>query len=256
MFLFCFIQNVKHLNYLCPIVYLFRLSPCNMSKKNKLARFAENKTFPHLFQVSWEQISNGPFTMRGQWREQFFRNNHPIVLELGCGKGEYTVGLAQASPDFNYIGIDIKGARLWRGCKTIQEQNITNAAFIRTKIQHLEHFFAKDEVQEIWITFPDPQPRSSKENKRLTSPVFLSRYRNILSENGIIHLKTDDTALYEYSLEVFENENIRVLENYSDLYNSDCCGKAVEISTFYEKIWRSQGAAIKYIRGQFAGSNG
>ncbi len=220
-----------------------------MSKKNKLARFAENATFPHLFQVSFHDIQQSEFPLKGKWCTEFFQNQNPIVLELGCGKGEYTVGMATENPNINHIGIDIKGARLWRGCKTIQENSLTNAAFIRTKIQNIPHFFSSGEVQEIWITFPDPQPGLSRERKRLTSPGFINRYRQVISGNGIIHLKTDDTDLYEYTLGVFNSEKIEILDYTDDLHNSNHQGYASRITTFYEKIWLKQGSKIKYIKG-------
>jgi tRNA (guanine-N7-)-methyltransferase len=220
-----------------------------MSKKNKLARFAENATFPHLFQVSFHDLQQNSFPLKGNWGADFFLNNNPIVLELGCGKGEYTVGMASENLNINHIGIDIKGARLWRGCKTIQESGLTNAAFIRTKIQNITHLFANDEVQEIWITFPDPQPGLSRERKRLTAPGFINKYRQIISPEGIIHLKTDDTNLYQYTLEVFDSESIEIIEHTDDLHNINHQGYASQITTFYEKIWLKQGAKIKYIKG-------
>jgi tRNA (guanine-N7-)-methyltransferase len=218
-----------------------------MSKKRKLERFAENETFTNMFQLSFEQLSQQPFPLKGNWNSQFFSNDNPIVLELGCGKGEYTVGLARKYPDKNFIGMDIKGARMWRGCKTSQTENLGNVAFIRTRIEFLEYFFATNEVDEIWITFPDPQPRSSREKKRLTSPRFLKRYRNVAKPDGVIHLKTDDDQLYLYTLEVIQNENLRVIANSSDIHNDPGIAEVAEITTYYEKIWLSKGLSIKYI---------
>ena len=171
--------------------------------KNKLQRFAENLTFDNFFQPTYDEISTGYF-LKGKWASDFFKNNNPIVLELGCGKGEYSVGLARRYPDKNFIGLDIKGARMWRGCKTAVDENIQNIAFLRTRIELIEHYFAENEISEIWITFPDPQPRRIKENKRLTSPAFLKRYASILKKDLIIHLKTDAFLLYFYTMEIIK----------------------------------------------------
>ncbi len=225
-----------------------------MSKKKKLARFAENETFPHLFQVSFNEINEKPFHLKGLWKSEYFGNNNPLVIELGCGKGEYTVGMARSNPECNYIGIDIKGARLWKGCKCVEEEKLINVAFIRTKIQNIEQFFAPGEVQEIWITFPDPQPGLARERKRLTSPWFINRYKNILGESGLIHLKTDDMNLYDYTLDVFRSEKIDLIFSVNDLHKSDYKGLANSITTYYEKIWLDQGSAIKYLLGK-TGSN-
>lgn len=216
--------------------------------KNKLLRFQENRTFSHLIQVSHEDLKRAPFYLKGKWREKYFRNQNPLVLELGCGKGEYTTGLAGKYPYKNFIGIDIKGARLWRGCKTTKEMRLDNVAFIRSRIQHIEEFFAEGEVDEIWITFPDPQPRQSKAKKRLTSPEFLEKYRNIMKKDGVINLKTDDKPLYQYTLSVIEDKKLNLINNDDDLYRNDHEGDAKEIKTFYEKIWLSKGSSIKYIK--------
>lgn len=218
-----------------------------MGKKKKLARFAENETFPHLFQVTWAELQNNPFSMQGKWHKEFFRNNLPIVLEVGCGKGEYTVGLAAKNPDKNFIGIDIKGARLWKGCKAVQQEAMTNVAFIRTRIQNIDQLFAPDEVSEIWITFPDPQPGDARERKRLTSPWFINRYRKIMVNNGLIHLKTDDDTLYHYSRDTFASEKMEEIVAFEDLDLSGFKGDATDITTYYEQIWRSKGLKIKYL---------
>ncbi len=215
--------------------------------KKKLFHFQENKTFPHLFQPYYKELLDG-FPLKALWNKNFFGNDHPIVLELGCGKGEYTVGLAQRYPSKNFIGIDLKGARLWRGCKTVDEEKIPNAAFIRTRVDHLEKFFTHDEVSEIWITFPDPQP--GKERKRLTSPVFIDKYRNILTDDGIIHLKTDDPAFYQYTMEVIAEQGHPVLYTTDDLYHSDFKEDVISIRTFYEGIWLEQGKKICYVKYQ------
>ncbi|MED9963125.1 MAG: tRNA (guanosine(46)-N7)-methyltransferase TrmB [Bacteroidales bacterium] len=215
--------------------------------KNKLARFAENETFANLFQLTYEQITKEGFALKGKWNEDFFKNDNPIVLELGCGKGEYTVGLAKKYPNKNFIGIDIKGARLWRGCKTSNEDKMTNVAFVRTHIQMIESYFAQNEVSEIWITFPDPQLK--KPNKRLTCERFLSLYKNILKSEGIVHLKTDSQELYEYTKdEVLIPSKREILYNTNDLYNSDFKEDVIEIQTFYESMYLKIGKPITYLK--------
>ncbi len=215
--------------------------------KNKLARFAENETFANLFQLTYEQITKEGFALKGKWNEEFFKNDNPIVLELGCGKGEYTVGLAKKYPNKNFIGIDIKGARLWRGCKTSNEDSMTNVAFVRTHIQMIESYFAENEVSEIWITFPDPQLK--KPNKRLTCERFLKLYNNILKQDGIVHLKTDSKELYDYTLEeVLQPSKREILYSTSDLYNSDFKEDVIEIQTFYESMYLKIGKPITYLK--------
>ncbi|MBQ2396397.1 MAG: tRNA (guanosine(46)-N7)-methyltransferase TrmB [Bacteroidales bacterium] len=215
--------------------------------KNKLARFAENETFANLFQLTYEQITKEGFALKGKWNKEFFKNDNPIVLELGCGKGEYTVGLAKKYPNKNFIGIDIKGARLWRGCKTSNEDKMTNVAFVRTHIQMIESYFAQNEVSEIWITFPDPQLK--KPNKRLTCERFLSLYKNILKSEGIVHLKTDSQELYEFTKdEVLIPTKREILYNTNDLYNSDFKEDVIEIQTFYEAMYLKIGKPITYLK--------
>lgn len=216
--------------------------------KKKQKRFDESRSFPNYFQPQYKEIING-FPLKGKWNQNFFKNNNPICLELGCGKGEYTIALAQKYPDRNFIGIDIKGARLWRGCKTSIEEKMQNVAFIRAKIELIEHFFEKKEISEIWITHPDPQPRKSRAKKRLTSPRFLNRYLKILKENSIIHLKTDDTLLYEYTLAVAKENKHKILFETADLYALNPKEEDVMITqTFYEKIFLEEGKKIKYLR--------
>lgn len=215
--------------------------------KNKLERFEENLTFPNLFQVSYEFLQQNTFHLRGKWNTDFFKNDNPIVLELGCGKGEYTVNLAKKYPNKNFIGIDIKGARLWRGCKTSNEDKMTNVAFLRTRIQLIEQFFAQNEVSEIWITFPDPQLK--KPNKRLTCERFLSYYKNIAKTNTVIHLKTDSYELYDYTLnEVIPQGNYKVLFNADDLYSSDFQDDVKSVRTFYEQMFLNEGKKITYLQ--------
>ena len=213
--------------------------------KNKLKRFAENETFENLFQHNQFDVRNEPFPLKGRWLSNYFKNDHPIVLELGCGRGEYTIGLAQRFPDKNFIGIDRKGARIWRGCKDAIEQNLKNVAFLRIKIEDIEHYFSSDEVHEIWVTFPDPQLR--KERRRLISPNFVSKYKKILDPSGIIHLKTDSRELYEYVVETAPTEKWEILENIPDIYASNTNSVLTEIQTFYEKKWLLEGKPISYV---------
>lgn len=187
--------------------------------------------------------------MKGKWNSHFFKNSNPLVLELACGKGEYTVGLAKKYPKQNFIGIDLKGNRLWRGAKTALEEKIQNAAFLRSRIDFIEKAFEQNEVSEIWITFPDPQPK--KENKRLTSPLFLMRYKNVLPKNGIIHLKTDSRELYDFTLEVIASGKHTLLESTEDLYanlDSDSKVDAASQQTYYEKIFTKLGKKICYVK--------
>ncbi|MBI2269509.1 MAG: tRNA (guanosine(46)-N7)-methyltransferase TrmB [Bacteroidetes bacterium] len=220
--------------------------------KKKLQRFAEVAAFPHVFEFGFPQIKEG-FRLKGKWSTDFFKNDQPIVVELGCGKGEYTVGLAQKYPARNFIGVDIKGNRIWRGAKTVLENKINNAAFLRTRIDFIESCFKQDEVSEIWITFPDPQPQLSRERKRLTSPKFLDRYKNVLKPGGIIHLKTDNKSLWEYTLEVIRENKYQLLVSTSDLYSSGSpeLVDAASIQTFYENLFSKQGFKICYLSFRF-----
>lgn len=222
-----------------------------MSKKNKLQKFEENKTFDNLFQYSYEMIMDGGFPLQGKWHSDFFHNDNPIVLELGCGKGEYTVGLARVHRDINYIGVDIKGARIWRGLTQAREEGLDNVAFIRARIDQIEHFFAPDEVSEIWVTFPDPHPGEGERNARhrLTSREFLQRYRKFVKHDGILNLKTDSPIMYEFTLhDVIEQENLPLLYATNDLYANADDLEVKSIRTFYEQMWLDQGLTIKYLR--------
>ena len=226
-----------------------------MSGKRKLAQFAEMKTFPNVSEVSYAEVMNQNHDLKGNWAREIFQNNNPIVLELGCGKGEYAVGMARKYPSRNFIGVDIKGARMWRGAKTALEEKIENVYFLRSRIEFIDSFFAPNEVDEIWITFPDPQPRESREKKRLTSPRFINRYLNFLKKDGIIHLKTDAHALYEYSLDTATEMGFPVLAKTANLYSElhtleldDLEKEVLSIPTFYEKMFSEKGHDICYLK--------
>lgn len=214
--------------------------------KNKLAKFAQMEEYPHVFQYPWARISQESFPLKGSWRRDFFGNDNPIVLELGCGKGEYAVGLAERFPDKNFIGVDIKGARMWTGAKDSYERGLKNVAFLRTEIELLEHFFSQGEVDEIWITFPDPQMK--KVSKRLTGTRFIEGYLRVLRDKGIIHLKTDSPFLYHYTKAMIEENNLPVLQETSDLYAGDIVSDILDIKTYYEQQWLARGLTIKYIQ--------
>jgi tRNA (guanine-N7-)-methyltransferase len=214
--------------------------------KKKLAHFAENLTFKHLFQNPQPDF-NDEFALKGKWKTNYFQNDHPLTLELGCGKGEYTVNLATLNPGRNFIGIDIKGARMWKGCKMVQEMELKNVAFIRTRIEYIEYFFGENEIDEIWITFPDPQPQSNRKRKRLTSPLFLNRYKRFLKPGGVIHLKTDNPGLYDFTLGIIEEEKHGLLFSSDDIYSLQQPHEATTIQTFYEAIYRKNNIPIKYI---------
>lgn len=218
--------------------------------KNKLKKFAEMETFHNVFQCGAREMVEGhPVTqMAGRWRELYFKNSNPIVLELGCGRGEYTVGLAQRDPEKNYIGIDIKGARMWAGAKQAELDGMKNVAFLRCNIEMLCNFFAENEVDEIWITFPDPQMK--KATKRLTSTFFMQRYRQVLRPNGLIHLKTDSQFLYTYTQILVRENQYNILVDTNNLYHtipSANIEKARCLQTHYEKQWLDRGLTIKYI---------
>lgn len=218
--------------------------------KNKLKRFAENKTFGNVFQPAREEMISG-FEMKGNWNEDFFKNEHPIVLELGCGKGEYTVALAEKFPEKNFIGIDIKGARFWRGAKTAIEENLCNVAFLRTQIELIDFAFGENEISEIWITFPDPQIKFKRTKHRLTHPGFLRKYDKILNENGFIHLKTDSEFLHGYTHGVIQSERHNVLISSHNVYhpdNKELPDEITSVQTFYENKFLEENKNITYIR--------
>lgn len=217
-----------------------------MSGKDKLRKFRENESFSCLLQPATEEVLGTDYRLKGRWGKEFFRNDNPIVLELGCGKGEYTVGLAEMNPGTNYIGMDIKGARLWKGAKYVHENSVPNAAFLRTRIEFIDSVFAPGEISGIWITFADPQ--IGRERKRLTSPLFLERYRRVMDGNGIVHLKTDSKYLYTYTKALAVQNGLEILADTEDLYGErDDVGKELSIKTFYESHYLKMGMPINYM---------
>lgn len=217
--------------------------------KNKLEKFADLHEFTNVYELATLEDSLQECELKGHWGEKVFGNNHPIVLELGCGKGEYTVELARKYTDKNFIGIDIKGARMWTGAKQAIEENISNAAFLRTHIEFIEAFFGPEEISEIWLTFPDPQMK--KVTKRLTSTGFLRLYGRILRENGLIHLKTDSQFMFTYTTELVRINDFPVIFQTDDLYHSGLNDDILSIKTYYEQQWLSRGIDIKYIKFNF-----
>lgn len=213
--------------------------------KNKLKKFAEIEQLDCVLQYPRERLVSEGFPFKGEWQQQIFHKPGPIVLELGCGKGEYTVGLAKTNPDKNFIGIDIKGARIWKGAKEVNSSNLQNAKFLRTEIENISSFFSPEEVDEIWITFPDPQMQ--KPRKRLTCTRFLQNYATFLKPDGIIHLKTDSPFLYEYTRRLVVKNGLEIIEDTDDLYGSGKADPVKSIKTFYESQWLSRGKSIKLI---------
>ncbi|MCI1742587.1 MAG: tRNA (guanosine(46)-N7)-methyltransferase TrmB [Prevotella sp.] len=222
--------------------------------KGKLAKFAEMETFKNVFQYPYSVVENVPFEMKGHWRETCFHNLQPIVLELGCGKGEYTVELARLYPKVNFIGVDIKGARMWTGARKALEEGLDNVAFLRTNIEIINRFFSQDEVQEIWLTFSDPQMKNAR--KRLTSTFFLNRYRDFLIDGGLIHLKTDSHFLFTYTQELVKVNHLALLFSTQDLYHEKGLDEdtrhILDIQTYYERMWIERGIPIKYIKFQLS----
>ncbi len=226
-----------------------------MGRKNKLRKFAEILSFPNVFecynaqQPSLVGIGMTPIDYRGHWAERQFGNDRPITLELACGGGEYTVGLARQFPERNFIGVDVKGNRLWTGAKDALDAGLSNVAFVRTRIEVIDHFFAADEIAEIWITFPDPFPRASKVNRRLTSPYFHEKYRQILKKGGLVHLKHDDPDFYTFTLNTIqEDERCQLLYKNDDIYASTLDYPELELKTLYEGKHLAKGKTIKYVR--------
>ena len=214
--------------------------------KNKLQKFSEMAGFPHVFEFPFAVLQEKGCALKGNWNRDVFKNDHPIVLELGCGRGEYTVGLGRLFPSKNFIGVDIKGARMWAGAKESLEAGMSNVAFLRTDIELITQFFSFGEVSEIWLTFPDPQMK--KTNKRLTSTRFMKIYREILSGNGIIHLKTDSQFMYTYTCEMVRINHFPVLFQTENLYGSGMTDEILSIQTYYEQQWLERGITTKYIR--------
>ncbi|MCD6355603.1 MAG: tRNA (guanosine(46)-N7)-methyltransferase TrmB [Prolixibacteraceae bacterium] len=213
--------------------------------KNKLAKFAEMETFEHVVQAPYNKIKEADFHLKGKWNSQFFKNNYPIILELGCGKGEYSVALAEKNPSLNFIGVDIKGSRLWNGAKQAFDKNLKNVAFLRTNIEIIPQFFASGEVSEIWLTFPDPQMKKAR--KRLTSTTFLKKYKQFLKPDGIVHLKTDSNFQFTYTSALAELNRFEIFAKTNNLYRSTLLNETLQIKTFYEKQWLARGITIKYM---------
>jgi tRNA (guanine-N7-)-methyltransferase len=215
---------------------------------SKVEKFAEFDTFNNCFTLFYENLNAG-FPLKGKWNKNYFKNIQPIVLELGCGKGEYTIGLAGEHLDKNYIGVDVKGNRIWTGAKQALEKNLTNVGFLRTRIDFIDYCFEENEVDEIWITFPDPQPQSTRKRSRLTNPLFLNRYKKFLKKSGVLHLKTDSTSFYEYTLEVIEENKLPLIWHTNNLYQNCPADRLelVNIKTHYEKLFTEKGEDIKYI---------
>lgn len=223
-----------------------------MGSKNKLKRFKENETFKNVIQPKRELLEKDAFKLKGKWHSDFFKNDKPIVLELGCGKGEYTLYMATQNSNKNFIGIDIKGARFWRGAKTALEENWQNIAFIRAQIELIDALFSKAEVSEIWITFPDPQIKFKRTKHRLTHPEFLKKYKKILYPSGSVHLKTDSEFLHGYTLGILNDPAYELRYAHNDIYNNNQAPKAATgVQTFYEKIFLRKNKPITYLEFQF-----
>lgn len=220
-----------------------------VGSKNKLKRFKENETFTNVFQPTREEVVGDQFPLRGKWSSDFFKNDNPIVLELGCGKGEYSVGLAERFPEKNFIGIDIKGARFWRGAKTAVESGMNNVAFVRTQIELIHHIFAENEVSEIWITFPDPQIKYKRTKHRMTNAEFLERYKKVLKPRGFMHLKTDSEFMHGYTLGLLHGLGHEVIYANHNIYkNEGAPAEVTGIQTFYESQYLEVNKPITYIK--------
>ena len=225
-----------------------------MPGKNKLHRFAENATFGNVFEPKRDQLVTTDLPLKGNWNRDYFKNQNPIVVELGCGKGEYTTGLAARFADRNFIGVDVKGARFWRGAKTALEDGLANVAFVRTQIELLEHVFAEHEISEIWITFPDPQIRYKRTKHRMTNSVFLQRYKKLLKPEGVVNLKTDSEFMHGYTLGLLHGAGHEVLYANHDVYvNTGSPTEVLDIQTFYESQYLAKGKAITFVRFRIKG---
>lgn len=223
--------------------------------KDKLKRFNELESLHRVIQPDFEEVYQRDYRFKGQWNHKVFGNDRPLVLELGCGKGEYTVGLARRYPEKNFMGIDIKGARIWKGAKTANEEGLYNVAFLRTRIDFIQSFFGKDEVDELWITFPDPQEKKRRRKKRLTGDIFLNYYRQFLKDGGFVNLKTDNTGLYTYTLELAKYNKLEIDWHTDDLDQAGRDDETMSIQTYYESRFRAEGIAIKYIRFRLPSGN-
>lgn len=227
----------------------FAQNKLEVGSKNKLKRFSENETFTNVFQPTREEVVGDQFPLKGKWNSDFFKNDNPIVLELGCGKGEYSVGLAERFPEKNFIGIDIKGARFWRGAKTAVESGMNNVAFVRTQIELINHIFAENEVSEIWITFPDPQIKYKRTKHRMTNAEFLERYKKILKSSGFMHLKTDSEFMHGYTLGLLHGLGHEVIYANHNIYkNEGAPAEVTGIQTFYESQYLEVNKPITYIQ--------
>lgn len=216
--------------------------------KNKLARFAEMETLPNVIQVPFSEALNTKFKLKGIWKQSFFKNKNPLVLELGCGKGEYTIGLAKRFTEKNFLGVDIKGSRMWVGAKLAFNEKIFNAAFLRTRIELIDSFFDTSEVDEIWITFPDPQLKNKRTKKRLTSSPFLTKYRTFLKKDGIVHLKTDSFPLFNYTRSLLNYNSLPILIETDNLYSTSFADDIRSIQTHYETMFIGKGENITYLK--------
>lgn len=228
-----------------------------MSKRNKLQKFAELRAFPNVyenFDADQPQLNDPegkPIDLKGKWATQHFENEHPITLELACGRGEYSLGLARMYPERNFIGVDVKGARIWKGAGIALQENLKNVAFLRTRIEQITHFFDMEEISEIWITFPDPFLNNSKANRRLTAPYFLNEYQKILKKEGFIHLKTDEPNLYKFTLETLQSmPSTTLLYHDADIYAHELPFPELALKTHYERMHLHEGKTIKYIQFQ------
>ena len=223
-----------------------------MGSKNKLKRFIQNESFSNVIQPKRQELLSKNFNYRGNWNSLYFKNNNPIIIELGCGRGEYTVNLAKLNPDKNYIGIDIKGARFWRGAKTSIDEKLDNVVFLRTQIELINLVFGKDEVDEIWLTFPDPQIKYQRTKHRLTNPFFLNLYKKILKNKGIVHLKTDSEFLHGYTLGILKSFSINLIFSNHDIYkNNNAPDEVINIKTHYEKLFLESNKNISYLSFTF-----
>ena len=221
--------------------------------KDKIKKFQENLTFSNLIQPEFEEIFHKDHPLKGNWRNDFFKNDNPIILELGCGRGEYTVALGNKFPKNNYIGVDIKGARIWRGAKTASQSEMNNVGFLRTRIEFIESMFGENEVDEIWLTFPDPQLKKQRSNKRLTAPAFLASYAKFLKNNAVIHLKTDSLFMHEYTKAVCQYNELEIDACCDDIYGKDFADDILSVKTTYESKFLEQGLPITYIRFRLNG---